>query len=85
MPSRGGIKGDEVALAQRRMELTLQREAVQRALELARQRVQELSRLVAVGVVSELDLRRAEVALLERNVELQRISEELRMIGAVKQ
>ena len=81
---KGEVKVDELAQAARRMELTLQRELLQREMELARGRVNEVRRLVEIGRATQLDLKRAEVELLEREVELQRIQRELEMVGGVR-
>jgi hypothetical protein len=77
----GGIKVEELAQALRRTELTLQRERLQRQVEIARRRVSELRGMVDTGLAPQLDLRRAEVDLLEREVELQQIKRELEMVG----
>lgn len=81
---KGEIKTDELASTQRRMELTLQRERLQRELEIARARLSELRRLVEVGQTTALELKRAEVELLEREVALQRVARELEVIGGVR-
>lgn len=81
---KGDIKAEEVATAVRRMELTLQRESLTREVELARSRIEHMRRLVEVGQVSQLDLKRGEVELLELEMRLQRIRQELEMMGAVK-
>ena len=77
----GGIKVEELAQTQRRMELTLQREQLQREIEIARRRVEEIRGNVEIGQATQLDLRRAEVVLLEREAELQRIRRELEMVA----
>jgi outer membrane protein TolC len=68
----------------RRMELTVQRERVQHELGIARERVQEARSRFEVGVAGQLELKRAEVELLEREVELLRIRRELESLPAVK-
>jgi len=78
------MSAEELAGALRRMELTLQRERVQRELEIARGRVEEVRGRVSVGVAEQLDLKRAEVELLEREVELLRIHRELESLPAVR-
>lgn len=82
---RGEIKAEEVASTLRRMELTLQRERVQRELEVARRRVEEVRRLVDTGLTTQLELKRAEVELLERELALQRLRRELAALGAGRQ
>jgi outer membrane protein TolC len=79
---RGGIKAEEIAALQRRMELLLHRDRLQREIELGRKRIEDVQRQVAVGVASQLDLKRAEVELLERETELQRVERELERVGA---
>lgn len=78
---KGEIKAEEVATAVRRMELALQRETLTREVELARSRIDQMRRLVDVGQASQLDLKRGEVELLELEVRLQRIRQELEMMG----
>jgi outer membrane protein TolC len=53
-------------------------------LEIARQRVDEVRRLFEVGQGTELDVKRAEVELLERQLEIKGIQRELEIIGGVK-
>jgi outer membrane protein TolC len=83
---RGDFKADRLALAStvRRMELTLQLERSQRELEIARQRLDEVQRLFDVGQGTELDVKRSQVELLERQLEIKSIQRELDIIGAVK-
>jgi hypothetical protein len=78
----GNVKIEELAAEQRRRILMLQQESVQRELELARMRVQETRRLVEVGQALQLDLKRLEVEMLEREVELRKIRQEIEMLGA---
>ena len=80
----GEMTRDALAPALRRTELTVQIERAQRELDIAGHRVGELRRMVAVGQALELDLKRAEVDLLERQLEIKRIQQELAMVGAVK-
>jgi hypothetical protein len=78
----GNVKIEELAAEQRRRILLLQQVSVQRELELARMRVQETRRLVEVGQALQLDLKRLEVEMLEREVELRKIRQEIEMLGA---
>ena len=80
----GDIKGESLPSSLRRAELTLQLEHAQREIELARARVEEIRRMVSVGQGTELDLKRSEVELLERQEEIKRVHRELEMLGAVK-
>lgn len=79
---RGEIKAEDLARNVRSVTLTLQLERAQREIQLARQRVEELRRSVDVGMATPLDFKRAEVELLEREVELKRLREELEKLGA---
>jgi hypothetical protein len=81
---RGEIKAEEVAAMQRRMELMLHRDRLRREIELGRKRIDDVRQQVATGVASQLDLKRAEVELLERETELQRVGRELDQLGASK-
>ena len=62
---------DQVAAAQRRMELTVTLDRGYREMEMMRGRLQELREMVKVGMASQLELKRAEVQLLELEVEAQ--------------
>ncbi len=79
---RGEIKGDDLARALRRTELILQVDRAQRELEMARVRVERVRGMVEIGTAAPIDFKRAEVELLEREVELNRLREELRRLGA---
>jgi len=80
----GELKGDEIATVLRRVELTLQRARAQRELELARMRIDEVRRLAAVGQVSNLEVKRAEVELLELEVEIKKLEIELGKLNATR-
>ena len=81
---KGEIKSEALATEARRVELTLQLVRSQRELEIARKRVDAVRRLFEVGQGTELDLKRSEVELLERQLEMKGIQRELDMLGAVK-
>jgi outer membrane protein TolC len=81
----GEIKAEEVALAARRMELLLQRDVLEREVQLARRRVEDLRRLVELGQTSQLELKRAEVDLLEREAGLEQTRRLLEMIPPKKE
>ena len=81
---RGVIKAEEVAAMQRRLELTLHRDRLRREIELGGKRIDDVRQQVATGVASQLDLKRAEDELLERQTELQRVERELERVGAPK-
>jgi outer membrane protein TolC len=76
----GLISADELSRAMRQTESTVQRERVQRELEFARARVEEVRRLVGTGLATPIDLKRAELEVLEREAELQRIRQEIEML-----
>jgi outer membrane protein TolC len=78
---QGGIAPEQIAPTLRRTELGLQAERVQREVDLARARIVELRQLVSAGQATELDLKRAEVELLEREMQLQLIRTELEMLA----
>jgi outer membrane protein TolC len=80
----GEIKAEELATALRRIELRLRNDRLQREMQIARGRVEEVRRLVEIGQGTQLELKRAEVELLERELELQRIRQELEMVGGVR-
>ena len=80
----GGMTNEQLLAEQRRMELTIQHEHVQRELEIARVQLQTVRRLVEIGTATQLDLKRLEVELLERELELKRIRQEIEMLGAVR-
>jgi hypothetical protein len=81
----GEIKADETAATLRRLELTLQSGRLRREVELAGLRVEELRRLVEVGTTSQLELKRAEVDLLERRSALAQVMTELATLGKGKE
>jgi hypothetical protein len=74
---RGEIKAEEIARTVRLATFTLQLERAQREMEIARARLVEVRRLVEVGTAAPLDAKRAEVELLEREMELKRLRQEL--------
>ena len=78
----GDVKVEELAAEQRRRQLMLQQEVVQQQLQIARARIEELRRLVEIGTASQLDLKRLEVEMLEREVELQKIRQQIELLGA---
>ena len=81
---RGEIKAEDVASMQRRMELMLHRDRLRREIELGRTRIEDIRRQVETGVASQLDLKRAEVELLERETELQRVERELERVASAR-
>lgn len=81
---KGDIKADALAASARQTELKLQLARAQLEMNLARTRLEELSSQIAVGQASELDLKRSEVELLERQLEMKRIQQELDALNGVK-
>jgi len=81
---KGDIRHELLASSARRVELTLQLERSQQEIELARARVDEIRRMVSVGQGTELDLKRSEVELLERQEAIKRVQRELDLLGNVK-
>jgi replicative DNA helicase len=77
---KGEIKAEELSSAFRRMELRVQGERLDRELTIARRRVDEVRRLMEVGQATPLEVKRAEVELLEREIELKSVRRELDMI-----
>jgi outer membrane protein TolC len=78
----GEVKAEELAAELRRQQLMLQQEAVQQQLQIMRALLEELRRLVEVGTANQLDAKRLEVEILEREVELRKIRQEIEMLGA---
>lgn len=81
---KGEIQADVLARAARESELKLQLGRTQSELLLIRARVDELRSQVGVGQANELDLKRSEVELLERQLEMKRIQQEIDSLSAVK-
>jgi outer membrane protein TolC len=81
---KGEIKREALAPAARRSELTLQLESTQREIDLIGARVAEVRNQVEIGQASQLDVKRAEVELLERQLQVKRIQQELEALKAVK-
>jgi outer membrane protein TolC len=77
----GLISADGLIRTMRQTESTVQRERVQRELEIARARVEDVRRLVTLGLATPIDLKRAELEVLEREAELQRLRQEIEMLG----
>lgn len=80
----GEIKAEEIAPALRSVELRSQLLQAERQLALAQARIEEVRKQNSVGQATELDVKRAEIELLERRLELQRLQQEFSKLGAVK-
>jgi hypothetical protein len=81
---KGEVKADALAAAARQTELKLQLARAQLEMNVTRARVDEIRRQVEVGQASELDLKRSEVELLERQLAMKRIQQEFDALSAVK-
>jgi hypothetical protein len=73
----GRIQADALVLEVRRTELTLAHERAARELTLERHRLEAMKKRAAVGLAGQLEVKRAEIAVLEREMELQHIRVEL--------
>lgn len=80
----GEVKPEDVASQQRRLELNAQLARVESDLTVARARIEEVRRQSQVGQATELDVKRAEIELLERQAELQRLRQEIERLGSVR-
>ena len=74
---QGLIAAEKVVAALRHLELTLQRDLAERQIANMRLKIAALRDRVEVGLARQLELKRAEVELLERELELQRLRREL--------
>jgi hypothetical protein len=80
----GAVKPEDILPALRRLELEKDARRLELDARLAQARIEEVRRLVAVGQAAEIDLKRAELVLLERQVELQRVRQEIAKLAAGK-
>jgi hypothetical protein len=80
----GQIKTDDIASAQRKLELTAQLYQAERELALAKLRVVETRRRVALGTGADVDLKRAELEVAEQELMLTRLQQQLSALGSVK-
>jgi hypothetical protein len=74
---QGDVKPEEIAPAIHRLELQLQLEQMQRELELSQARLDGARRRLAVGTGSEVDVKQAELHILEQQVEIVRLQQQL--------
>ena len=78
----GALKNEEVTQELRRLELATQRQQIEREIEILRIRLQEIQRRTEIGTSDQLELKRAEIELLERQIVLQRVLQEFqRVVG----
>ena len=73
----GRLQADALVLEVRRTELTLAHDRAVHELALARHRLEALKKRAAVGLAGQLEVKRAEIAILEGEMEMQRIRTEL--------
>jgi len=80
----GAVKQEEIRSSLRRIELTLETRRIELDMQLARARVDELRTRVNVGTASEIELKRAELELLERQTDLKRVRQEIEKLASGK-
>ena len=80
----GDIKVEDLVSSVRRVKLTMEQQRIQREIEFATARVEELRRLVSVGQATDLDLKRAEIEVLQRQIDLKLIRQEIEKAGAIR-
>ena len=76
----GTVQSDALAVELRRIELTSQMQHLQKELEAVRARAGVARRLFSVGQLSELEVKRAELELLEREIALTQLRRELEKV-----
>jgi hypothetical protein len=76
----GQLKAEALAAEVRRLELTMETKRAQYAIEAARARLASIRTQFAAGKVEELELKRAEVEVLERELAMKRLLAELKDI-----
>jgi hypothetical protein len=74
---RSDIEAEALAAELRRTELMLGIERAQREIALSRERMELLRRQAEAGMAGQLEVKRAELAVLEAEVELERMQREL--------
>ena len=75
------IKAEDLAASARQMELTIEQSAAQRDSTAARQKLEAVKKLFETGLVSLLEVKRAEVELLELELKLKKIQQQLAATG----
>jgi hypothetical protein len=81
---RGEIKSVDLGRARRRLELTLEANRLDGDLTLAHAQVEEARRRLGAGQGADVDLKRAELHVAERQLALQHVQQELRALGVKK-
>ena len=79
------ISAEQLAQSVQRAELTLQADLARRQLAFARERVKSLQAMVEIGTSSPLDLKRAEVELLELEVRMKKLQQLVETLGKKKE
>jgi len=80
----GAVKHEELAAAVRRLELATKTKLAEQELSVARARVEQVRRLVSVGQATQLELKRAEVELLELELEVKTLRQEMDKLAAIR-
>jgi hypothetical protein len=81
---QGDIKAEDVAPTLHRQELQLQLRQLQRELELSQTRLANVRRLIAVGIGSEVDVKQAELQILEQQGQMVRLQQQLQALSTKK-
>jgi hypothetical protein len=79
---QNALNAEQVTRENRRTQLTLRAQVTEGELATAERRLRELRSRADVGLTEALEVKRAEVALLERRIELQRVRRELEALKA---
>jgi outer membrane protein TolC len=80
----GSVKADDLAPALRKLELGAELQQIEREIRVARVRLDEARRRMAVGQASDVDVKRAELQLAEQELALKRVQEQLTALGGAK-
>jgi hypothetical protein len=79
---RGELSAAQMALSQRRSELTIARDRATRDIALASEQLTRLRKLAEVGLVAPIEVKRGEIRVMEAELELKRIHTELAALGS---
>ena len=80
----GEIKPDAAAPSLRRQELQLQLHQVRRELALSQNRLANARQLLSVGIGTEMDVKQAELQILEQQSQLAHLQQQLQTLGLKK-
>jgi outer membrane protein TolC len=75
------LSAEKLVESVRRAELTLEADLARRQLAFARERLKSLQAMVEIGTLSQLELKRAEVEVLELQLTFQKIQQRLAAMG----